>query len=121
MNKYLSVWHIIQNSKGGNNAINQHKITDQYIRLNGEDISCREVRRIIRELRQEGYPILSTPHKPGGYHTPANYEEVVEWRERMHKKAVKMLAIINPVLQSCNRMFPERGGIEQLKIFEKVG
>jgi len=86
---------------------------------NSNGITDRAVRVAIRELRREGYPILSTPHKPGGYFIPFTYEEVKEWRERMHDKAIKELAIINPVLKACDKMFPQK--IIQLEIFEKEG
>jgi len=38
----------------------------------------------------------------------------------MHIKAIKLLAVVNPVIKSCQDMFPERDGIEQLK-FKGVG
>lgn len=119
MNKYVSIWHIIKDRKGKSKAINQHIITDQYIRLNGENTSCREVRRVIRELRQEGYPILSSPHYPNaGYYIPANHQEVEEWQGRMHSKAVALMAIIKPVIKTCQDMFP--GKVEQLDLFEEI-
>ena len=116
------VWKIISEHVGEGNAINQHNIANVYAYYsNGGSVSSREVRKLIRELRQEGYPILSTPHYPnGGYFIPYNYDEVINWRRRMHNKAVKLLAIINPVLHSCNNIFPERNGIEQLNMFEEV-
>jgi len=113
------IWKIIEDHIGAFNTINQYEIAEEYYYYNRINISPREVRRIIRELRKEGKPILSTPHKPGGYHIPFTYREVIEWRERMKKKAIKELAIINPVLKACNEMFPQKVG--QLEIFEKVG
>jgi len=113
------IWNIIKEHVGAFNAISQYEIADKYIYWHSDGITDRAVRRAIRELRKEGYPILSTPHKPGGYFIPFTYEEAKEWRERMHDKAIKELAIINPVLKACNRMFPQK--ISQLDIFEKVG
>jgi len=119
MNKKIykeDVWKIISEHVGEENAINQYQITMEY-----GSISEREVRRMIRALREEGYPILSSPHLPnGGYFIPNNYDEVKDWQRRMHIKAIKLLAVVNPVIKSCQGMFPERDGIEQLK-FKGVG
>ena len=114
------IWNIIKDHCGAFNAINQYEVTNKYIYWHKKGITERAVRQAIRELRQEGYPILSTPHQPGGYFIPFSYEEVKEWRERMRKKAIKMLAVINPVLKSCNGIFPERG-VGQLNLLEKIG
>jgi len=124
MNKKIhkeDVWKIISEHVGEENAINQDGITLQcYLRRNYE-MSNREIRRLIRALREEGYPILSSPHLPnGGYFIPNNYDEAKDWQRRMHIKAIKLLAVVNPVIKSCQDMFPERDGIEQLK-FKGVG
>ena len=113
------IWNVIKGHVGASNAINQYAIADKYMTWHSNSITERTVRQIIRELRKEGYPILSTPHKPGGYFIPGSYQEVTEWRERSRKKAVKLLAIINPVLKACNGMFPDRG-IGQLSLLERV-
>lgn len=123
MNKKMykeDIWKIISNHVGEDNAISQYGIAGIYPCLNdNEGISSREIRKIIRELREEGYPVLSTPHYPnGGYFIPNNYDEVKAWQKRMHIKAIKLLAIVNPVLKSCQDMFPDRDGIEQLKFKE---
>jgi len=111
------IWNIIREHCGAFNAINQYEIADKYMYWNGKSITERMVRRAIRKLRKEGYPILSTPHNPGGYFIPYSYKEVKEWRERMRKKAIKALAVINPVLRACNDMFLERG-VGQLSLLE---
>lgn len=117
------IWRIISEHVGEENAINQDGIAEKYFSFAAryENISNRQVRKLIRDLREEGYPILSTPHYPnGGYFIPNNYDEVKEWQRRMNIKAIKLLAIVNLVIKSCNRMFPDRDGVEQLKIFEEV-
>jgi len=116
------IWDIIKEHVGDFNAINQYLIADKYMAWHNDSITERVVRKAIRKLRKEGYPILSTPHNPGGYFVPYSYKEVQEWRERMRKKAIKALAIINPVLKACDDMFPERGmGQLSLLELEKVG
>jgi len=111
------IWNIIKGHVGAFNAINQYGIADKYTYWHNNGITERAVRVAIRELRKEGYPILSTPHNPGGYFVPFTYQEAKEWRERMHDKAIKELAIINPVLKACNKMFPQK--ISQLEIFKR--
>lgn len=113
------VWKIISEHVGEDNAINQHEISTKHCVHTSYEIGSREVRRLIRTLREEGYPILSSPHYPnGGYFIPNNYDEVKEWQKRMNMKAIKLLAIVNPVIKSCQSMFPERDGKEQLKFKE---
>lgn len=117
------VWKIISEHVGEDNAINQYDIANfHYHYVDGGSVcSTREVRKLIRDLREEGYPILSTPHYPnGGYFIPNNYDEVKEWQKRMHVKAIKLLAIVNPVIKSCQAMFPDKDGVEQLS-FKGVG
>ena len=115
------IWRIISEHVGEENAIDQYHVRTEYIFRNHSGISEREVRKLIRDLREEGYPILSSPHYPNsGYFIPNNYNEVKEWQKRMNIKAIKLLAIVNPVIKSCNDMFPDKDGIEQLKIFEEV-
>jgi len=125
MNKHIykeDIWKIISEHVGEDNAINQHGITMEYLmRYHNGSIRDRTIRKFIRDLREEGYPVLSTPHYPnGGYFIPNNYNEVKEWQKRMHVKAVKLLSIVAPVIKSCQNMFPERDGVEQLK-FKEVG
>jgi biotin operon repressor len=126
MNKKIykeDIWKIISEHVGEDNAISQQEIATEYFSFAAryQNISERAVRRLIRALREEGYPILSSPHYPnGGYFIPNSYDEVKAWQKRMHIKAVKLLAIVNPVIVSCQNMFPDRDGKEQLKIFKGV-
>lgn len=98
MNKYVAIWHIIKDRKGKPKAINQHIITNQYIRLNGGNISCREVRRIIRELIEEGYPIVSTPE--GGYFNQEKEEEGLECYRRLRRQGIRILLRARNVLRN---------------------
>ena len=114
------IWNIIEERVGASNAISQYEIADKYIYWHNSNITERAFRIIIRKLRKEGYPILSTPHRPGGYFLPGSYVEAKDWLRWMRKKALKELAIIRPVLKSCNSMFPDRG-IGQMSLLERVG
>ena len=114
------IWKIISEHVGEDNAISQYDTAVEYYARTRETISEREVRKLIRQLREESYPILSSPHYPNsGYFIPNNYDEVKAWQKRMNIKAIKLLAIVNPVIKSCNNMFPNRNGVEQLT-FEEV-
>ena len=115
------VWKIISEHIGEDNAINQNDIVDQYWIRRNDEVSDREIRKLIRVLREEGYPILSSTHFPnGGYFIPNNYAEVKEWQKRMNIKAIKLLAIVAPVIKSCQDMFPNRNGKEQLRLKEVI-
>jgi len=78
-------------------AINQYDIADEYILATGNHITPRTVRKAIEDLRFEGYPILSTPHEPGGYYYPATRSEYFEWKAREMAKAKKQMAKLRPV------------------------
>jgi len=92
-----TIINIIKARIGKPEAINQYDIADEYIRRTGEHITARTVRKAIEELRFEGYPILSTPHEPGGYYYPATRSEYFEWKDREMAKAKKQIAKLRPV------------------------
>ena len=69
--------------------INQYEIADQYIRLYGKHITPRTVRKVIESLIEHGYPILSTPHEPGGYCWGGGDGEALECYRRLRRKAIK--------------------------------
>ena len=103
------IYNIIQNS---NSPITQYEIAEKYAEQYGY-IHPRQVRRIIRELREEGHPILSTPHKPAGYYMAISKSEGLEWYRQMRRKALKELVIARVVRDSCRRLEQ----VEQLTIF----
>lgn len=71
------------------NPINQHEITSEYIWITGESITPRTVRKVIESLIEQGYPIISTPHDPGGYCWEGGDGEALECYRRLRRKAIK--------------------------------
>lgn len=74
-----------------NDTISQHEITDEYIARYGENITARKVRRVIESLIEQGEPIISTPHNPGGYCYGGAGNEVMECVKRLRRKGIKIL------------------------------
>ena len=120
MMKEFYILKIIEEHVEIENAINQYKIADKYIKQVQEAITPRQVRKIIRELRESGEVILSTPHIPGGYYMAKDEESGLSWYKDIRRKAIKELVIARIVRDSCKRKFRQKK-IEQLRIFEKVG
>ena len=67
-------------------------------------IEPRTVRRVIRELREEGNPILSTPQKPGGYYLAETRHAGAMWYKQIRRKALKELLIARIVMNSCEKL-----------------
>jgi len=103
---------IIKQHRGIKSAINQYDIADEYILATGDNITPRSIRRVIEQLRFEGVPILSTPHKPGGYFWPVTRGEYFDWKAREMIKAKKQIAKIKYVALGVYREF--HPGIFQL-------
>ena len=69
--------------------INQHRIAEEYMWRTNEHITPRTVRKVIESLIEQGYPILSTPHEPGGYCWGGGDGEALECYRRLRRKAIK--------------------------------
>ena len=99
------------------NAISQHDIAAEFILRRNENITPRRVRRIIEKLIEQGEPIISTPHSPGGYCWGGRENEAIECYRRLRKKGIKILLRATRILRN------ERNRRGQLELFrvEKVG
>ena len=83
---------IIKPHKSFSDTINQHKIADEFMETRNKKMTPRRVRRIIEELIEEGYPIISTPHYPnGGYCWKGGLGEALECVNRLRRKGIKIL------------------------------
>ena len=96
----LTVWtstediiiDIIKPHKDFSDTINQHEIADEFMEARDEHMTPRRVRRIIEELIEDGYPIISTPQHPnGGYCWGGNPGEAMECVNRLRRKGIKIL------------------------------
>jgi len=55
----------------------------------------RALRKLITELRLEGYPIGSTAkRKAGGYYIITRPDELIDYAERSQKRAIKILSMV---------------------------
>jgi len=64
----------------------------------------RPLRRIITELRRQGYPIGSISRKLGGGYYWATREELNSWRDRVEKTALKKLQMINHMKKTAKEL-----------------
>jgi len=89
-----SILSILKSHVGYERSITQHKITWEYNNIISDftekDISCRQVRNIIADLIEQGYPIVSTPRNKGGYCWMENKEEGLECYRRIRRQAIKL-------------------------------
>ncbi len=73
-------------------TINQHEIAKEYDERQNKKISPRMVRRIIEDMIEHGYPIISTPGSitgKGGYCWEGRTGEALECSNRLRRKAAK--------------------------------
>jgi len=118
MNNHNStILDIIKSHQSLSDPINQYQIADEFILRRGQKITARRVRLIIEELIEDGQPIISTPHSPGGYCWGGRENEAIECYRRLRKKGIKILLRARRILRN------ERNRRGQLELFrvEKVG
>jgi hypothetical protein len=95
------ILEIIRAQVGNDRAMTQKDITDKwnnsewnscYIYHSDEEknIDTRRVRKIIANLINQGYPIVSTPSNGGGYFWQERPEEGLECARRLRRQAVKL-------------------------------
>jgi len=82
------------------NTINQHEIADEFMLRRNENITPRRVRRIIEELIEQGEPIISTPHNPGGYCWGGRENEAIECYKRLRRKGIRVLLRARRILRN---------------------
>ena len=93
-------------------TINQHEIAERFMMAKNEHITPRRVRRIIEGLIEQGYPIISTPHFPGGYCFGGDENEAIECYRRLRRKGIRILLRARRILRN------ERNRKGQLGLFE---
>ena len=89
-----SILCILKSHVGDENKLTQYEITDKYNNIVSDvtekNIGCRYVRRIIEDLIEQGYPIISTPSNGGGYFWQDKPEEGLECARRIRRQAIKL-------------------------------
>jgi len=100
------------------NAISQNDIANEFILRRNENITPRRVRRIIESLIEQGEPIISTPHSPGGYCWGGADDEATECVNRLRKKACKIFIRARRLKRNCLAEKARRRDWEQLRLLE---
>jgi len=114
------IWtNIEKNCVGKENAISQDTLLGMLSFYPEYDIplTIRELRKVIRELKQKR-PLLESLSNKSGYHKPKNWEEIRGCLERRRRTAIRQLALNKQMLLVCKDLFPNEVA-EQLRMFEK--
>ena len=90
--------------KDFSDTINQHEITkkinDDREIWGEKPIKARRVRKVIERMIEKGYPIISTPHDPGGYSWEGGPGEALECYKRLRRKGIKILIRARHILRN---------------------
>jgi hypothetical protein len=93
--------------QGRENAQTQYQIAGAI------NMSPREIRRIMNNMRGQSILICSTPHKPAGYYIPTelDQDDTKKYIERLKSQALNIMKLLKPQMAAYNRLYPN----EQLK------
>jgi len=79
---------ILKSHIGEENKLTQYRIADMlWFKVETNE---RQVRIIIADLIEQGYPIVSTPSNGGGYFWQYKPEEGLECYRRIRRQAIKL-------------------------------
>jgi len=92
---------IIKPHTSFDNTINQYEIAERYTMRRNEGIAPRRVRRIIEDLIEEGYPIISTPK--GGYCYGGKDTEALECYRRLRRQGIQIMLRARWTLRNSRR------------------
>ena len=112
------ILRIIKSCKGDANKQTQAQITDECISRGGVNITERQTRIILRELIDEGAPIISTP--AGGYYWYDTEEERKSCYKRLRHKGISILLRARNINRNCLAEKARRGRQEQLSLLEET-
>ncbi|MCK4446820.1 MAG: hypothetical protein KAW56_07040 [Candidatus Marinimicrobia bacterium] len=108
------ILRIIKSYVGEPNMRTQAQITDECIARGGTSISERMTRRILRELIDNGAPIISTPK--GGYYWYSCEAERIECYKRLRHKGISILVRARRMNRNCKAERDRRQEREQLSL-----
>ena len=113
-----TILRIIKSYVGELNMRTQYQITDECIARGGINITERQTRIILRELIDEGAPIISTPK--GGYYWYEKESEREECYSRLRHKGISILVRARRMNRNCLVEKARRQEMEQLEMFEFI-
>jgi hypothetical protein len=99
INHNATILQIIKSYVGEPNMRTQAEITDECIARGGINITERQTRIILRELIDNGAPIISTP--AGGYYWYGCEAERIECYERLRHKGISILLRARHMNRNC--------------------
>ena len=109
---------IIKSYVGEPNMRTQAQLADECIARGGVNITERQTRIILRELINEGAPIISTP--AGGYYWYNTEEERTSCYKRLRHKGISILVRARRMNRNCLAEKARRREWEQLNLLELV-
>ena len=110
------ILRIIKSYVGDANKRTQAQITDECIARGGINITERQTRVILRELIDNGAPIISTP--AGGYYWYDTEEERTSCYKRLRHKGISILVRARRMNRNCLAEKARRREWEQLSLLE---
>ena len=113
---YSIILRIIKSYIGDANKRTQAQITDECIARGGVNITERQTRIILRELIDNGAPIISTP--AGGYYWYDTEAERKACYKRLRHKGISILVRARRMSRNCLVEKARRQEREQLEMFE---
>ena len=116
INHNLIILRIIKSYVGDANKRTQAQITDECIARGGINITERQTRVILRELIDDGAPIISTP--AGGYYWYNTEEERTSCYKRLRHKGISILVRARRMNRNCLAEKARRREWEQLSLLE---
>lgn len=92
---------------GRENAIGRGAMVET-LKAHGFDVSERQARQAIHDMRREGHLICSAPGENGGYFMAESRRDVDEFIDReIHPKAMDLLETEKSIRESAKRKFGE--------------
>ena len=92
---------------GRENAVGRTALVEALGKM-GFDVSERQARQCIHDLRRGRYLICSAPGEDGGYYMAASLDEFREFCEReLHPKAMDMLETESAMKEGARQQFGE--------------
>ena len=107
---------IIKSYIGDANRRTQTEITEECIARGGINITERQTRIILRELIDDGAPVISTP--AGGYYWYETEEERTSCYKRLRHKGISILVRARRMNRNCLAEKARRREWEQLSLLE---
>jgi predicted DNA-binding transcriptional regulator YafY len=100
-----TLFRVLSFHVGKKNAIGRASLVEK-ISWNGFDVSERQARQCIHDLRRAGHLICSMPGESGGYFLAASLDEFREFCEReLHPKAIDMLETESAMKEAARQQF----------------